>query len=59
MNIVELKHKSIGELSEVAKTLDVSSISNLRKPELIFKILQAQTEKNGHIYGKIGDRFKI
>jgi len=52
MNIVELKHKSIGELSEVAKTLDVPSISNLRKPELIFKILQAQTEKNGHIYGE-------
>ncbi len=52
MNIVELKHKSIGELSEVAKTLDVSSISNLRKSELIFKILQAQTEKNGHIYGE-------
>jgi len=52
MNIVELKHKSIGELSEVAKTLDVPSISNLRKSELIFKILQAQTEKNGHIYGE-------
>ena len=52
MNIVELKHKSIGELSEVAKALDVPSISNLRKSELIFKILQAQTEKNGHIYGE-------
>ncbi len=52
MNIVELKHKSIGELSEVAKTLEVPSISNLRKSELIFKILQAQTEKNGHIYGE-------
>ena len=52
MNIVELKHKNIGELSDVAKKLGVPSISNLRKSELIFKILQAQTEKNGLIFGE-------
>ncbi|MEW6378772.1 MAG: transcription termination factor Rho [bacterium] len=52
MNIAELKQKNMGELSDVAKELGVSSISNLRKSELIFKILQTQTEKNGLIFGE-------
>ncbi|UCE04916.1 MAG: transcription termination factor Rho, partial [bacterium] len=52
MNITELKHKNISELGGVAKELGLSSISNLRKSELIFKILQAQTERNGLIFGE-------
>jgi len=52
MNIAELKQKNMGELSDVAKELGVTSISNLRKSELIFKILQTQTEKNGFIFGE-------
>ena len=51
MNIVELKEKSIGELTGIAKDLKVENASGLRKQELIFAILQAQTEKNGQIYG--------
>jgi transcription termination factor Rho len=45
MNIVELKEMTISELSEVAKKLNVNGASGLRKQELIFKILEAQTEK--------------
>jgi transcription termination factor Rho len=45
MNIVELKEMTISELSEVAKKLNVNGTSGLRKQELIFKILEAQTEK--------------
>ncbi len=51
MNIVELKEKSIGELNSIAKDLKLENASGLRKQELIFAILQAQTEKNGQIYG--------
>jgi transcription termination factor Rho len=52
LNIVELKEMSISELSEVARQLNVTGASGLRKQELIFKILEAQTEKNGLIFGE-------
>lgn len=52
MNIVELKEMTISELAEVAKKLNVNGASGLRKQELIFKILEAQTEKNGLIFGE-------
>jgi transcription termination factor Rho len=52
MNIVELKEMTISELSEVARKLNVNGASGLRKQELIFKILEAQTEKNGLIFGE-------
>jgi transcription termination factor Rho len=51
MNIVELKEKSIGELTSIANDLKLEGASGLRKQELIFAILQAQTAKNGQIYG--------
>jgi len=52
MNIVELKEKTIIELNKVAKDLGVESTSGMRKQDLIFRILQAQTEMNGSIYGE-------
>jgi transcription termination factor Rho len=52
MNIVELKEKNISELNKVAKELGVESTSSMRKQDLIFRILQAQTEMNGSIYGE-------
>ncbi|HEX9758494.1 MAG TPA: transcription termination factor Rho [Nitrospiria bacterium] len=52
MNLVELKEKNISELNEVAKDLKIEGASSLRKQELIFAILQAQTEKNGQIFGE-------
>ena len=52
LNIVELKDMSIADLSDVAKQLHVGGASGLRKQELIFKILEAQTEKNGLIFGE-------
>src|SRR5512136_404232 len=52
MNIAELKEKSISELTAIARDLSVSGISSLRKQELIFKILEAQTEKNGLIFAE-------
>jgi transcription termination factor Rho len=52
MNLVELKGKNIAELTTMADELKVEGISGLRKQELIFAILQAQTEKNGMIFGE-------
>ena len=52
LNIVELKEMTIADLADVAKQLHVGGASGLRKQELIFKILEAQTEKNGLIFGE-------
>lgn len=47
-----MKNKTIPELLEVAQELKVAGVSGLRKQELIFRILGAQTEKNGLIFGQ-------
>ncbi len=52
MEIGELKSMSIAELNKLAKTLNVNGISGLKKQDLIFRILQAKTEKEGLIFGK-------
>ncbi len=52
MNLKELKDKKISELIDMAKELNIENARGLRKHELIFAILQAQTEKNGLIYGE-------
>ena len=51
MNLKELKQKKISELASFAKALNIEGAASLRKQDLIFSILQAQTEKNGLIYG--------
>ncbi len=52
MNIKDLKKLKINELYKIAKGLNVEGASGMRKQELIFAILQAQTEKNGLIFGE-------
>jgi transcription termination factor Rho len=52
MDIAELKEMSISKLTQVAKTLDIPGATGMRKQELIFKILQAQTEKSGLIFSE-------
>ncbi len=52
MDISELKSKKIVELNEIAKDLQISGYSDLRKQELIFKILEAQTAKDGLTFSK-------
>ncbi len=52
MHLAELKQKSIADLNDVARELKIDGAANLRKQELIFAILQAQTEKNGVVLGK-------
>ena len=52
MTISELKEHNIAELSKLARGLDIAGTSGLRKQDLIFKILQAQSEKEGHIFAE-------
>jgi len=52
MNLQELKSKKINDLTAIAKGLNIEGASSLRKQDLIFAILNAQTEKNGMIFGE-------
>jgi len=52
LDIAKLKEMNIATLVQVAKDLAVVGASGLRKQELIFKILQAQTEKSGLIFSE-------
>jgi transcription termination factor Rho len=52
MDIAELKSKKIAELNSIAKELNISGYSDLRKQELIFKILEAQTEQGGLTFSR-------
>jgi len=52
MTIAELKEKNITELTKIARTVELPGASGLRKQDLIFKILQAQSEKEGHIFAE-------
>jgi len=52
MNISEVKKQSIAELNELAKQLKVTGASGMRRQDLIFAILQSQSEKNGAITGE-------
>lgn len=46
----ELKGKTLAELHEIAREIGVTGYSTLRKQELIFKILETQTEESGLIF---------
>jgi transcription termination factor Rho len=52
MDIEQLTVMNISTLSQVAKELNIQGASGMRKQELIFKILQAQTEKSGFIFSE-------
>jgi transcription termination factor Rho len=51
MNIGELEDKTLGELQEMAKSMGVSGYSRLKKTDMIFRLLRANAEKQGLIFG--------
>src|SRR5438477_8605546 len=51
-NLSELKEMSISKRTQVAKGMDVPGATGMRKQELIFKVLAAQTEKSGLIFSE-------
>jgi transcription termination factor Rho len=52
LNIAELKEMSIQKLTQIAKDLNVAGATGMRKQELIFQILKAQTEQSGFIFSE-------
>lgn len=52
LNIRDLKEMNIGALTQVAKDLNVPGYTGMRKQELIFQILKAQTEQSGLIFSE-------
>ncbi|HEY6247639.1 MAG TPA: transcription termination factor Rho [Pyrinomonadaceae bacterium] len=51
-NLADLKEMSISKLTSIAKSMDVPGATGMRKQELIFKVLAAQTEKSGLIFSE-------
>src|SRR3990167_638121 len=51
MNLQDLKVMSIDELNKLARKLKIENASSMRRQELIFALLQAQSNQNGLIYG--------
>src|SRR6476620_3918978 len=52
LNLASLKDRSISELTHLAKEMGIEGATGLRKQELIFKLLAAQTEKSGLIFSE-------
>lgn len=52
MDIAKLKQKKMPDLYNIAQDLNLDGYSGLKKQELIFKILEAQAEKNGNMFGE-------
>jgi len=52
LDISHMKEMKIPDLNKLAKDLNVAGYSGLKKQDLIFKILQAQAEKEGLMFGE-------
>ncbi len=52
LNITDLKDKTIQDLTQIAKNLNVAGATGMRKQDLIFQILKAQTEQSGFIFSE-------
>lgn len=52
VHIEELKEMKMAELSKLARDMGVQGVSGLKKQDLMFKILQAQAEKEGLMFGE-------
>lgn len=52
MNLKELKEKKINDLIHMARDLNIENAAGMKKQELIFALLQGQTERNGAVYSE-------
>lgn len=52
MNVAELEQKTMAELLKIAREMEITGYSRLRKKELIFEIMKAQTEKDGLLFAQ-------
>ena len=52
VNITELENKTMAELYDIAREIQLTEYSTLRKKELIFEILKAQVKKDGQLFAQ-------
>jgi len=52
MNVADLKRKPMEDLTELAEGFNVENAAGLRKQDVIFAILKAQTEMEGEIFSE-------
>ena len=52
MNIDDLKTKTISDLNKIAKEMNIDGYSNMKKQDLIFKILQSNAVAEGNMFGE-------
>jgi transcription termination factor Rho len=50
LNVAELQAMTQEQIAEVAAQLELQDVTHLRRPDLIFRILQAQAEARGNIF---------
>jgi transcription termination factor Rho len=50
LNITELENKTLPELRDIARELDLSGYTALKKHDLVFRLLQAESERHGYIF---------
>ena len=52
VDLSSLKEMSVGELTKIAKQLDIPGSTGMRKQDLIFEILRARAEKSGLLFSE-------
>lgn len=52
VNLKDLKERKLSDLLKLARDLNIEGATSLRRQDLLFKILQAQAEKSGLLYGE-------
>ena len=52
LNVVDLKMKSMQELTEFAEDMDIENAGGMRKQDLIFAVLNVHTEQQGKIFAE-------
>jgi transcription termination factor Rho len=51
VDFAELEPKTLGELRELAKSMEISGYSRLKKEDLILRLLRAKAEQQGYSFG--------
>ena len=52
MDLAKLKREKVNELAEIAHGLEIEAASSMRKQELIFRIIEAQTQQKGFLFSE-------
>ena len=52
MHLSDLKHQHVTQLVEMGASFEIEGANRMRKQELIFQILKAQTEQSGFIFSE-------